>query len=62
MRNLSYYHITKYEVNYNTFERQTTSIEPSRTEEHLLLHPLKAVWLSRSVPAAKGCGERMFHG
>lgn len=60
MHNLSYYCITKYEMNYNTFERQTTYIEPSNTDENLLLHPMKAVWLYLNTPTAKGCSDRLF--
>lgn len=55
MYNLSYYYITKYEMNYNTFERQTTYIEPSNTDENLLLYQMKAVWLYLN---SKDCNER----
>lgn len=46
-------------MNYNTFERQTTDIEHSNTDENLLLHPMKAVWLYLNTRAAKGCSERL---
>lgn len=53
MHNLSYYPITKHEKNYNAFERQTTYIKPSNTDENLLLHPMKAMWLYLNTPLIK---------
>lgn len=60
MHDLSYYRITKYEMNYNTSERQTTYIEPSNTDENLLLYQMKAVWLYLNTPTAEGCSERLL--
>lgn len=60
MRNLSYYCITSYEMNYNTSERQTAYIEPGNTDENLLLYQMKAVWLYLNTPTAEGCRERLF--